>query len=303
MLGWFERFGYHITLGVSVADFILDVSLGEAGYSSSGASGAAAVRELFTAFERQSGGAGGVTNGLNGASGSGAMHTAGFSTAGQQQQMQQQVSFGASKLQPSSSGGRLQPSDSAFSVRSSNGRRQAGIGSFNLLQPTAAPACSADEATTTALEGSQQQSTRHTQQHQQQQPEQKQHSASGRERAPYVEQLRMMLQRTERVRRFEQLTCQNFFQLLAVAFITGGSVGGGGGMAAALEWSWQCSVSADAQHHSVNRKPGLMTHLFEGVTTDTVSSGQRSAHKAGRKAGRAWLLCMAAGCPELLQSF
>lgn len=45
-----------------------------------------------------------------------------------------------------------------------------------------------------------------------------------KDRAPYWEQLRVLLQRTARVRRFEQMTGQHFFQLSAVAFITGGCV-------------------------------------------------------------------------------
>jgi hypothetical protein len=52
---------------------------------------------------------------------------------------------------------------------------------------------------------------------QQQQPPQ----GGKQERAPYWEQLRVLLQRTARVRRFEQMTGQHFFQLFAVAFITG----------------------------------------------------------------------------------
>jgi hypothetical protein len=53
VLDWFGQFGFRIPFGVSIADYILDISLGEAGYSSSGKSGSAAVTELYTAFEQQ----------------------------------------------------------------------------------------------------------------------------------------------------------------------------------------------------------------------------------------------------------
>jgi hypothetical protein len=53
VLDWFGQFGFRIPFGVSIADYILDISLGEAGYSSSGKTGSAAVTELYTAFEQQ----------------------------------------------------------------------------------------------------------------------------------------------------------------------------------------------------------------------------------------------------------
>jgi hypothetical protein len=53
VLDWFGKFGFRIPFGVSIADYILDISLGEAGYSSSGNTGNAAVTELYTAFEQQ----------------------------------------------------------------------------------------------------------------------------------------------------------------------------------------------------------------------------------------------------------
>jgi hypothetical protein len=53
VLDWFGQFGFRIPFGVSIADYILDISLGEAGYSSSGNTGSAAVTELYTAFEQQ----------------------------------------------------------------------------------------------------------------------------------------------------------------------------------------------------------------------------------------------------------
>lgn len=61
-------------------------------------------------------------------------------------------------------------------------------------------------------------------------------SKAGKERAPYWDQLRVLLQRTARVRRFEQMTGQHFFQLFAVAFITGMccATGCGGRMAAVV---------------------------------------------------------------------
>lgn len=58
-------------------------------------------------------------------------------------------------------------------------------------------------------------------------PGQQQHRKRGKDRAPYLEQLRVLLQRTARVRRFEQMTGQHFFQLFAVAFITGTTYPGG----------------------------------------------------------------------------
>eukprot|EP00882_Tetradesmus_deserticola_P032822 GHRQ01037424.1.p1 GENE.GHRQ01037424.1~~GHRQ01037424.1.p1 ORF type:complete len:135 (-),score=62.28 GHRQ01037424.1:118-522(-) len=53
VLDWFGQFGYKIPFGVSIADYVLDISLGEAGYSSSGKTGSAAVTELYSAFEQQ----------------------------------------------------------------------------------------------------------------------------------------------------------------------------------------------------------------------------------------------------------
>jgi hypothetical protein len=53
VLDWLGQFGFRIPFGVSIADYILDISLGEAGYSSSGKTGSAAVTELYTAFEQQ----------------------------------------------------------------------------------------------------------------------------------------------------------------------------------------------------------------------------------------------------------
>lgn len=161
VLDWFGGFGYQIPFGVSVADFILDISLGEAGYSNSGATGNAAVKELYTAFETQYGGAA--------SAGNAAMQAGGFSSSINQQQ----------KVLPMST------IHSAGDISSLDRTQQAGVLSTEK---------------------------------QQQQPVRK----GGKDRAPYWEQLRVLLQRTARVRRFEQMTGQHFFQLFAVAFITGG---------------------------------------------------------------------------------
>jgi hypothetical protein len=159
-LDWFGGFGYQIPFGVSVADFILDISLGEAGYSNSGATGNAAVKELYRAFETQYGGAA--------SAGNAAMQAGGFSSSIKQQQ----------KMLP------ISTIHSAGDVSGMERTQQAGVLSTEK---------------------------------QQQQPARK----GGRDRAPYWEQLRVLLQRTARVRRFEQMTGQHFFQLFAVAFITG----------------------------------------------------------------------------------
>lgn len=53
VLDWFGQFGYKIPFGVSIADYILDISLGEAGYSSSGLTGSAAIKEVYEAYESQ----------------------------------------------------------------------------------------------------------------------------------------------------------------------------------------------------------------------------------------------------------
>lgn len=177
VLDWFGGFGYQIPFGVSVADFILDISLGEAGYSNSGATGNAAVKELYTAFETQYGGAA--------AAGNAAMQAGGFSTTTKQQQ-------------GSGRGTRMLPMSTIPSA-----------GDVSSLD--ASPRASS--AVAGPLKGAVSSDA-------QQQPRSGQRG--GKDRAPYWEQLRVLLQRTARVRRFEQMTGQHFFQLFAVAFITGG---------------------------------------------------------------------------------
>jgi hypothetical protein len=41
VLKWFGKFGYEIPFGINVADYILDISMGEAGYSNTGNTGGA----------------------------------------------------------------------------------------------------------------------------------------------------------------------------------------------------------------------------------------------------------------------
>jgi len=56
---WMDGFGLQIPFGTSIADFVLDCSMGEAGVTSSGHTGDAAVSELWTAWQahtRSSGG-------------------------------------------------------------------------------------------------------------------------------------------------------------------------------------------------------------------------------------------------------
>jgi hypothetical protein len=181
VLDWFTNFGYQIPFGVSIADYILDISLGEAGYSNSGATGNAAVKELYTAFESQYGGAASVGNK--------AMQAGGYSSSRQQQ----------------GRNGQIMPLSTIASVGDLQGQDKAPAGSVTVtgLQPAG------QHTFAVAGAGPEQQ--------------QKQQQKGGKqERAPYWEQLRVLLQRTARVRRFEQMTGQHFFQLFAVAFITGG---------------------------------------------------------------------------------
>lgn len=193
VLDWFANYGYQIPFGVSIADYILDISLGEAGYSNSGATGNAAVKELYTAFESQYGGAVSVGNK--------AMQAGGYSSSKQQR----------------GRNGQIMPLSTIASVGDLH--EQAPAGSITVLGSS--PAGQNAFAVAGAGPGQQQ----------------KQQQKSGKqERAPYWEQLRVLLQRTARVRRFEQMTGQHFFQLFAVAFITGGCQG--------CEWSRFSAVSA-----------------------------------------------------------
>ncbi|GBF97037.1 ABC transporter G family member [Raphidocelis subcapitata] len=48
---WFAGFGLRVPFGTSIADFVLDAAMGEAGATHSGATGDAAVRELWAAWE------------------------------------------------------------------------------------------------------------------------------------------------------------------------------------------------------------------------------------------------------------
>lgn len=187
VLDWFGGFGYQIPFGVSIADFILDVSLGEAGYSASGNTGAAAIKELYTAFETRFGGA--AKQGGNYFSSSSSSSKPG----GHQRQLPMSIDGGVGEFD---------------SPRSPHGVSNGVVGS----------------------NGSSIQQPYSQRQHlQQQQPEgvdssssSKQHSKSGsKDRASYWQQMRVLLQRSARVRRFEEMTGQHFFQLFAVAFITG----------------------------------------------------------------------------------
>ncbi|KAF6261731.1 hypothetical protein COO60DRAFT_1699664 [Scenedesmus sp. NREL 46B-D3] len=139
VLDWFGKFGFKIPFGVSIADYILDISLGEAGYSSSGNSGSAAQYA-------------GKSNAHK--------YNSGFSYT------QPQISDGAAgagaAALPVSSGGAVVAEKS-----SSKPERTKRVG------------------------------------------------------AKYWDQLVVLSQRAGRVRRFEQMTGQHFFQLFAVAFITG----------------------------------------------------------------------------------
>lgn len=217
VLDWFGGFGYKIPFGVSIADYILDISLGEAGYSSSGASGQAAIKELYTAYETQFGGAasagnlamqaGGFSNSntgsskkqlqLQGAQGSGvtssaAADSSGYLAAGGRDQ-QQHVRV----LPLSSVPGRVGDGFTGSVAHVAQGQVSSGV--LKQQQPAAM-------AVTGSSSGA---------------AAQQQQRKQGKDRAPYLEQLRVLLQRTARVRRFEQMTGQHFFQLFAVAFITG----------------------------------------------------------------------------------
>lgn len=183
VLDWFGNFGYQIPFGVSIADYILDISLGEAGYSNTGATGNAAIKELYTAFESQYGGAAAAANK--------AIQTHGYSSGSTVSKQRQGL-----PLSTIASVGDMQAEDLSPSASHSHSRSP--------LQP--------HQQSALAVSGPGVVSEK----------QQKQHSGrSKKERAPYWEQLRVLLQRTARVRRFEQMTGQHFFQLFAVAFITG----------------------------------------------------------------------------------
>ncbi|WIA19845.1 hypothetical protein OEZ85_005749 [Tetradesmus obliquus] len=149
VLDWFGQFGFKIPFGVSIADYILDISLGEAGYSSSGKSGSAAVTELYTAFEQQYAGSANAHK-----------HNTGFSYT-----------------QPQITNGVNGSSSEAVAVAAADGSGRKKISS-----------------------------------------KKESHKRVG---ASYWDQLVVLSQRAGRVRRFEQMTGQHFFQLFAVAFITG----------------------------------------------------------------------------------
>lgn len=186
-MDWFSRFGYQIPFGVSLADYILDISLGEAGYSNTGNTGTAAIKELYSAFETQFGGAASVSNK--------AMQAGGFSSSNTSSKLQQPQ--GALSIQAGRSTQAL-PLSTIYSVGDLEKDQDGGKGRAVGQEVVAAGSGSSS----------------------------KQHRKPGKERAPYWEQLRVLLQRTARVRRFEQMTGQHFFQLFAVAFITGGCGGG-----------------------------------------------------------------------------
>jgi hypothetical protein len=201
VLDWFGGFGYKIPFGVSIADYILDISLGEAGYSNSGASGQAAIKELYTAYETQFGGAA--------SAGNLAMQAGGFSssnTASSKKQLQgaaDSSGYLAAGGQDQQQHVRVLPLSTAHVEADGFSGQASSQGSVLKQQQPAA------RAVTGSGSGAAQQ-------------QQQQHRKRGKDRAPYLEQLRVLLQRTVRVRRFEQMTGQHFFQLFAVAFITGG---------------------------------------------------------------------------------
>jgi hypothetical protein len=200
-LDWFGRFGYQIPFGVSIADYILDISLGEAGYSSSGASGSTAIQELYTAFESQYGGAAGAgnkalqthgfNNNNNGTVSSGAVNSngSGLVPGGRQQGQQGQRVLPLSTI---ASVGDMQAQD----------LQQGPVSSFADAQQQQQQPKQQSGLPVSAGGGQQQQ--QHHQQPQQQLQEKKGGKA-GKDRAPYWEQVRVLLQRTARVRRFEQV--------------------------------------------------------------------------------------------------
>lgn len=224
MLDWFGQFGYKIPFGVSIADYILDISLGEAGYSSSGKTGTAAITELYTAFEQQHAVQEGKQLGN---------YYEGFSSssnlAGQVKQLP------VSSSSSDAAGKRIVTFDGVKAVddnsSGSTGKRYVAVAvpaaRDNSSNSTGHHSFSEDEVHSGSCDmvintgasnlvksnGSQQQL----------------HSSSSDsssksrklERAYYWDQLRVLTQRAGRVRRFEQMTGQHFFQLFAVAFITG----------------------------------------------------------------------------------
>lgn len=216
MLDWFGQFGYKIPFGVSIADYILDISLGEAGYSNTGKTGSAAITELYTAFESHYG-----------------------ITDAKQQQGQQPHYFTKAdlKLLPAAAGstvpaqqvGKLAAFDGIASAADGNSRQIKVLGfnssSEGLSDADSPTSRSEEEARTSSscdmvirtgasnlVAGS---------------GDKHQHGADGSskgrrlQRAYYWDQLRVLTHRAGRVRRFEQMTGQHFFQLFAVAFITG----------------------------------------------------------------------------------
>jgi hypothetical protein len=52
VLDWFAHFGYNLPHGISTADFVLDLAMGEAEVGRGLAGGMAAVRGLYGASER-----------------------------------------------------------------------------------------------------------------------------------------------------------------------------------------------------------------------------------------------------------
>jgi len=218
VLDWFSRFGYQIPFGVSIADYILDISLGEAGYSNTGNTGPAAIKELYSAFEAQFGGAASVGNKAMQAGGFSSSNTS--STSGSKLQQPQ----GALGIQAGRSTQAL-PLSTIYSVgdleKDQDGGKGRGVG-----QQVFAAGSS------------------------------KQHRKPDKGRAPYWEQLRVLLQRTARVRRFEQMTGQHFFQLFAVAFITGGCVGMRSAAATCRACWWFNACSVHVEHCATRMQEG-----------------------------------------------
>jgi hypothetical protein len=180
VLDHFAQFGYNIPFGVSIADYILDVSLGEAGYSSTGKTGNAAVQELWTVYE-------------------GSTRYSPAAAAAVEGKQLEEVQLADHKRRYLSGQAPLQGKILIMD--------DAGSSSSTPRTPAsrAVTAGNSRDPSSHSMKG-----------------KHEQHQG-----AAYWQQLQVLFQRSGRVRRFEQMTGQHFFQLFAVAFITGGWVDAG----------------------------------------------------------------------------
>jgi hypothetical protein len=165
VVGWMEGFGLRVPFGTSIADFVLDTAMGEAGGTKSGKTGDAAVKELWTAWEARASGGGALPAPQQSAGGEKAAGGRRGPQGGDQHLQRDQ-----------------RPAGGGLEIEAADGKDGGG----------AAAAAPADRQ-----------------------------KGPGRVGASYRDQVAVLTGRALKVRRFEQMTFSNYFQLLFVAAVAG----------------------------------------------------------------------------------